>query len=211
MQLSNRTSTIRRAAVGSVFDATDRAFARIVKRAFDIVVAAAGLVLFSPTLLLVSIAIKIDSPGPVFRQRMLHGYNNENIHLLTFRTTTITEEQRGTSTAIRLGRVLRRTGIDRLPQLINVLLGDISIVGPSPYVADLNSDFAEHILLIQQRPRMKPGIVGWAQVNDRPRESDKLKRRRRIEFDLYYVENWSLLFDIKIVLMAVFSKDAHLD
>jgi lipopolysaccharide/colanic/teichoic acid biosynthesis glycosyltransferase len=105
---------------------------------------------------------------------------------------------------------LRRTGIDGLPQLINVLRGEMSIVGPSPYIAALNDIFAEQISLIRQRHRVKPGITGWAQVNGCCGESNNVMRRR-IEFDRYYVDNWSLLFDIKVILMTLFSKNAYLN
>jgi putative colanic acid biosynthesis UDP-glucose lipid carrier transferase len=110
----------------------------------------------------------------------------------------------------RVGGVLRRTGIDGLPLLINVLRGEMSIVGPAPSVAALNNIFAEQISLIQLRQRVKPGITGWAQVNGCCGESNKMTRQR-IEFDRYYIENWSFLFDIKIVLMTLFSKNAYLN
>jgi len=184
-------------------------FNHAAKRALDIVAATVGLMLFSPIFLVVSIAIKIDSRGPVFRRQMLPGYNNESIQLLTFRTTAVSLTQKTTSIVTRVGGVLRRTGIDGLPQLINVLRGEMSIVGPAPSVADLNNIFAEQVSLIQQRHSVKPGITGWAQVNGCCGESNKMMRQR-IEFDRYYMENWSFLFDIKIVLMTLFSKKAYL-
>ena len=183
-------------------------FSRAAKRAFDIVAATVGLILFSPILLVASIAIKIDSRGPVFRLQMLHGYNNEKIQLLKFRTTVVSLTEKSTSIVTRVGGVLRRTGIDGLPQLINVLRGEMSIVGPAPYVAALNTIFVEQISLIQQRHRAKPGITGWAQVNGCGGESNKVMRQR-IEFDRHYIENWSFLFDIKVVLMTLLSKNAY--
>jgi lipopolysaccharide/colanic/teichoic acid biosynthesis glycosyltransferase len=211
-RLANRTSTVQ----GPVCDgAGDPAIAwapvsRAAKRAFDVVAATAGLILSSPTFLLVSIAIKIDSRGPVFRPQMLHGYNNENIPSLKFRTTMSSETEEDTSIVTRVGGVLRRTGIDGLPQLINVLRGEMSIVGPSPYVAASNNIFVERISLIQQRYRMRPGMIGWAQVNGCRGESNKVTRQR-IEFDLYYIEHWSFPFDIKVILMSLFSKDSYLN
>jgi lipopolysaccharide/colanic/teichoic acid biosynthesis glycosyltransferase len=106
----------------------------------------------------------------------------------------------------RVGAVLRRTGIDGLPLLINVLRGEMSFVGPAPYVT-LNSTFAEQVSLIQQWHRVKPGIAGWAQVHGCYGES----MRQRFEFDRYYIENWSFLFDMRIILMTLFSKDAYLN
>jgi lipopolysaccharide/colanic/teichoic acid biosynthesis glycosyltransferase len=218
MRLASRTSTVPSPVCGKAIDpaiaTNDRALIflsdRAAKRAFDMVVATVGLVLFSPMFLLVSIAIKIDSRGPVFHPQMLHGYNNENIPLLKFRTTTVSETKKNTSFVTRVGGVLRRTGIDGLPQLINVLRGEMSIVGPALYVAALNNIFAEQISLIQQRRRVKPGITGWAQVNGCCGESNKVMRQR-IEFDQYYIENWSPLFDIKVILMTLFSKNAYLN
>jgi lipopolysaccharide/colanic/teichoic acid biosynthesis glycosyltransferase len=217
MRLASRTSTVPSPVCGKAIDpaiaTNDRALIflsdRAAKRAFDMVVATVGLVLFSPMFLLVSIAIKIDSRGPVFHPQMLHGYNNENIPLLKFRTTTVSETKKNTSFVTRVGGVLRRTGIDALPQLINLLRGEMSIVGPAPSVAVLNNIFAEQISLIQQHS-VKPGITGWAQVNGCCGESNKMTRQR-IEFDRYYIENWSFLFDIKVILMTLFSKNAYLN
>ena len=211
-QLANRTSTVQSPVCDG---AGNPAIAwapvsRAAKRAFDVVAATVGLILSSPTFLLVSIAIKIDSRGPVFRPQMLHGYNNENIPSLKFRTTMSSGTEDDTSFMTRVGAVLRRTGIDGLPQLINVLRGEMSIVGPSPYVVPPNNIFAERISLIQQRYRMRPGMTGWAQVNGCRGESNKVTRQR-IEFDLYYIEHWSFLLDIKVILMSLFSKDSYLD
>ena len=207
MQLVNRTSTVKDPDCGTAIDhaigTNDRAsappFARAGKRALDIVAATAGLILLSPTFLLVSIAIKIESRGPLFRPQMLR----ESIALLKFRTTSISQNQSGTSTVTRVGGVLRRTGLDGLPQLINVLRGEMSIVGPSPYFVAPNDIFSEQISHIERRSRMKPGMTGWAQVNG------CRAQRQRIEFDLHYIENWSLLFDVKIILMTVFSKASY--
>jgi putative colanic acid biosynthesis UDP-glucose lipid carrier transferase len=158
----------------------------------------------------VAIAIKIDSRGPVFRAQTLNGYNDENIPLLEFRTTVVSSTAKSASIVTRVGGVLRRTGVDCLPLLINVLRGEMSIVGPSPYAALPNDIFAEQISLIEQRRRVKPGITGWAQVNGCGGKSNKAMRQR-IEFDRYYIENCSFLFDVKVILMALFSKSAYLD
>jgi lipopolysaccharide/colanic/teichoic acid biosynthesis glycosyltransferase len=215
MRLPSRTSTVPSSVRGKAIDpaivTNDWApvflFSRAAKRAFDIATGTVGLIVLSPMFLLVSIAVKIDSSGPVFHSQTLHGYNNENIQVFKFRTTLVTEIEKSTSFVTRVGGVLRRTGIDGLPQLINVLGGEMSLVGPAPHVADLNNIFAEQISFIQQRHRVKPGITGWAQVNGCCGES----MRQRFEFDRYYIENWSFLFDMRIILMTLFSKDAYLN
>lgn len=191
---------------------TDRAaVSRAAKRVFDIIAASAGLILLSPSFLLVSLAIKIDSRGPVFRQQRLCSYNNRNISRLKFRTTAVSGTEKDDALSVtRIGRVLRRTGIDGLPQLINVLRGEMSIVGPSPYVAATYNIFAEQISLIQQLRRMKPGITSWAQVSGCCGEGNNVTRQR-IACDLHYIEHWSLLFDIRVILMTLFSKRTYLD
>jgi len=218
MRLANRTSSAQgrvcSPAVDTVTIPTDRAAVslsgRAGKRAFDIVVATAGLVLFSPIFLFVAIAIKIDSRGPVFRAQTLNSYNDENIPLLEFRTTIDSLTAKSTSIVTRVGGVLRRSGVDCLPRLINVLRGEMSIVGPAPYAALPNNIFAEQVSLVQQRHRVNPGITGWAQVNGCCGDSN-MAVRRRIEFDRYYIENCSFLFDIKVILMTLFSKKSYLD
>jgi lipopolysaccharide/colanic/teichoic acid biosynthesis glycosyltransferase len=178
-------------------------FSRAAKRAFDVVGAIVGLVLFSPMFLLVAIAIKTDSRGPVFHPQTVYGYNNGNIRVLKFRTTIVWGQRKALQYVSRVGAVLRRTGIDGLPLLVNVLRGEMSIVGPAPYNA-------EQVSLIQQWHRVKPGITGWAQVNGCCGDSDKMIRQR-VEFDQYYIENWAFLFDLKIILMTLFSKNAYLN
>jgi lipopolysaccharide/colanic/teichoic acid biosynthesis glycosyltransferase len=218
MRLANRTPTVSGPVCGKPIHPAIVTndwtpvflFNRVAKRAFDIVAATVGLMLFSPIFLVVSIAIKVESRGPVFRRQMLHGYNNENIPLLKFRTTVVSLTEKSTSIVTRVGGVLRRTGIDGLPQLINVLRGEMSIVGPAPNAAAPNLISAEQILLMQQRRRVKPGITGWAQVNGCWGESSKTMRQR-FEFDRYYIENWSILFDIKVILVTLFSKNAYLN
>jgi Undecaprenyl-phosphate glucose phosphotransferase len=192
---------------------------RIVKRGFDIAAAVAGLVLLSPLLALVSIAIKLDSSGPIFFRQTRHGFNNEPIRVIKFRSMTVTDDDdvfkqaiRGDPRVTRVGRVLRRANIDELPQLLNVLLGDMSIVGPRPHATAHNEMFEALISPFSRRHSIKPGITGWAQVNGYRGETDTVdKMRRRVECDLYYIDNWSLPFDIKIVIMTLFSKSSYLN
>src|SRR5262252_99643 len=186
---------------------------RFAKRAFDICIAGLALLVFSPLLL----AVSLDSRGPVFFRQTRHGYNNEVIKVLKFRSMTTIEDGCRFKQAVkndprvtRVGRILRRTNIDELPQLVNVLLGEMSIVGPRPHPIALNEAFAERISPLSRRHRVKPGITGWAQVRGYRGETDTIeKMRRRIECDLYYIDNWSFLLDMKIIVMTLFSKRAY--
>jgi Undecaprenyl-phosphate glucose phosphotransferase len=193
------------------------AFDLAAKRAFDICIAGLALVVLWPFLLLVSLAIKLEARGPVFFRQTRHGYNNEVIRVLKFRSMTAIEDGRHFKQAVkndprvtRVGRVLRPRNIDELPQLVNVLLGEMSIVGPRPHPIALNEAFAERISPLSRRHKVKPGITGWAQVNGYRGETDTIeKMRRRIECDLFYIDNWTFLLDIKIILMTLFSKRAY--
>jgi Undecaprenyl-phosphate glucose phosphotransferase len=192
-------------------------FDLFIKRTFDLICAAIGLVVLSPLLLVVSIAIKLDSPGPVFFRQTRHGFNNDEIRVLKFRSMTSTESNRQFKQTIendprvtRVGHIIRPTNIDELPQLINVLRGEMSIVGPRPHATAHNALFNNMITPFSRRHNVKPGITGWAQVNGFRGATDTLeKMQRRIEYDLYYVDNWSFLLDIKIIMMTLFSKQAY--
>ena len=193
------------------------AFDLFVKRLFDLLAATIGLFVLSPLFLIVSIAIKLDSRGPVFFRQTRHGFNNEPIRVLKFRTMTTSEDGQQFTQAVKddprvtsFGRILRRTNIDELPQLINVLQGDMSIVGPRPHATAHNKLFHGKIAPFSRRHVVKPGITGWAQVNGLRGETDTLeKMQQRVELDLYYVDNWSFLLDIKIILLTLLSKRAY--
>jgi lipopolysaccharide/colanic/teichoic acid biosynthesis glycosyltransferase len=167
----------------------------------------------------VGIAIKLDSPGPVFFRQTRHGFNNAPIRVFKFRSMTVMEDGdafrqaiRGDQRITRVGRVLRRTNIDELPQLFNVLLGDMSIVGPRPHATAHNQMFEQLISTFSRRHIVKPGITGWAQVNGYRGETDTLdKMRQRVEYDLHYIDNWSFLFDMKIIVMTIFSKSVYVN
>jgi Undecaprenyl-phosphate glucose phosphotransferase len=186
------------------------------KRVFDVVVAAAGLVILSPLLTLVAIAIKLDSPGPVLFRQTRHGYNNETIKVFKFRSMTQADEGefvqvvRNDSRVTRVGAILRRTNIDELPQLMNVLRGEMSIVGPRPHATAHNKMFEGKISVFSRRHVVKPGITGWAQVNGCRGATETLeKMQRRVEYDLYYIDNWSFWLDLQIIAMTLFSKTAY--
>jgi Undecaprenyl-phosphate glucose phosphotransferase len=200
-----------------VFQSPLSPFDRAIKRAFDVAAAIAGLILLSPLFVIVSLAIKLDSRGPVFFRQTRHGYNNEPIRVLKFRSMTVMEDGdnfrqviRNDPRVTRLGRILRRTNIDELPQLFNVLVGDMSIVGPRPHATAHNNFFAELISSFTRRHNVKPGITGWAQANGYRGDTDTLeKMQRRVECDLYYIDNWSLFLDLKIILMTLFSRKVY--
>jgi Undecaprenyl-phosphate glucose phosphotransferase len=213
----SRTTQFGNMVTMRIFQSPLTSFNRAIKRAFDIAAAIAGLIFFGPLFVLVALAIKLDSRGPVLFRQTRHGYNNEPIRVLKFRSMTVMEDGDNFRPAIRhdprvtrLGRLLRSSNIDELPQLFNVLVGDMSIVGPRPHATAQNEIFAELISSFFRRHNVKPGITGWAQVNGYRGNTDTLeKMQRRVEHDLYYIDNWSLLLDLKIMLMTFFSRKVY--
>ena len=194
-----------------------RRWGAVAKRIEDITFSALALVLFGPMMCFIALAVRLDSPGPaLFRQRR-HGFNNREIEVYKFRTmrTDMTDHsggmqaRRGDARITRLGGILRRTSLDELPQLLNVLKGDMSLVGPRPHPVGMKTQDKlchEIVRTYAHRHRVKPGITGWAQVNGyRGATSEPEHLVRRVECDLYYIEHWSILFDIKIVLKTVTS------
>jgi Undecaprenyl-phosphate glucose phosphotransferase len=190
---------------------------RALKRTFDLVFASLGLIMLSPLLLAVTALIVFDSKGsPIFRQ-LRHGFNNEPIRVFKFRTMRIVEDGTNFTQAVRndprvtsIGRVLRKTNVDELPQLINVILGEMSLVGPRPHPIKLNESFDDKLSMLFRRHNVKPGLTGWAQVNGCRGETDTLeKMRKRLEYDLYYIDHWSFLFDLQIITMTFLSKEAY--
>lgn len=184
----------------------------MVKSVFDKLFSLAVLILLSPVLLLIALAVKLDSPGPVLFRQTRHGWDGKPIQVFKFRTMHDKQENpeqyqqatRGDQRVTRTGRFLRRTSLDELPQFFNVLTGDMSIVGPRPHPLELNEAFVEQIDAYMQRHRVKPGITGWAQINGFRGETDTLdKMKNRVDYDLYYIEHWSLWLDIKIILRTM--------
>jgi exopolysaccharide biosynthesis polyprenyl glycosylphosphotransferase len=180
----------------------------VVKRYIDISISALLLMFASPLMGLIAVLIKLDSRGHVlFRQQRL-GLNRQRFDIVTFRSMRneacadpiVTQARRGDPRVTRIGWFLRRTSLDELPQLFNVLKGEMSLVGPRPHAASHDEQFAALIDGYLERHTVKPGITGWAQVNGCRGETDTLdKIKRRIEYDLYYINNWSLLFDFRIL------------
>ncbi len=189
----------------------------VVKRLFDIVGASILLVVLSPLLALTALAIRLESPGPaLFRQERM-GFNGFSFMILKFRSMRVMEDGREMTQVrwqdervTRIGRFIRATSIDELPQLINVLYGEMSLVGPRPHALAHNSEMERAVARNAHRNRLKPGITGWAQVSGyRGDTSTQERMEGRIAHDLFYIEHWSLFFDIKILFLTVFSKKAR--
>ncbi|HEY0419049.1 MAG TPA: undecaprenyl-phosphate glucose phosphotransferase, partial [Acetobacteraceae bacterium] len=190
-------------------------WARLLKKAEDLLVAALVLLPLGPLMLLIALAIRLDSPGPVlFRQKRL-GIGNRVFEVLKFRTmhTQVADHEGGPQATrrdprvTRIGAMLRRLSLDELPQLLNVLKGEMSVVGPRPHALSTRAGgqlFEDAVALYSARHRVKPGITGWAQVCGWRGETDTVdKIARRVEHGLYYVSNWSLAFDLLIILRTV--------
>src|SRR6185437_7559524 len=171
-----------------------------------------------PVMAAVAALIKLDSRGPVLFRQKRYGFNNNEITVFKFRTMhhdrspdpTVPQARRNDPRVTRIGGLLRRTSLDELPQLFNVLRGDMSLVGPRPHAVAHNEQYAKIIDGYLGRHRVKPGITGWAQVNGLRGETDTPeKMRMRVQFDLFYIDNWSLLLDLKILLLTGFSGFVH--
>ena len=186
----------------------------LAKALVDKLGAALLLLLLTPVLLSVGMAIAATSPGPVIFRQTRRGWCGRDFTIFKFRTMhakgagRLSQTLRGDPRCTRIGRFLRASSIDELPQLVNVLLGDMSLVGPRPHAEalhDVDRAGREIVAEYAQRHRVKPGLTGWAQVNGaRGATSTMAQLRRRVEFDLYYIENWSLLMDLRILLRTPF-------
>jgi undecaprenyl-phosphate galactose phosphotransferase/putative colanic acid biosynthesis UDP-glucose lipid carrier transferase len=179
-----------------------------IKRTLDLAIAGIILVATAPLLALVSLLIKLDSPGPViFRQRR-KGFNGTEFAIYKFRTMNVMEDghkirqaQRSDSRVTRIGRLLRATSIDELPQLANVLRGQMSLVGPRPHPVALDNGCSKLIANYAFRQHVKPGLTGWAQINGFRGETAKLKLMEdRVAHDLWYIKNWSIWLDLRIII-----------
>ena len=188
----------------------DNIISRTMKRTFDIAFSSFVLILSPIVFIPVAIAIKTSSPGPIFFKQERTGYKGRTFKCWKFRTMRVNadaDKQQATSNdprTTRLGQFLRHSSIDELPQFSNVLMGDMSVVGPRPHMLKHTEDYAKLIDLYMVRHTVKPGITGWAQVNGYRGITDELwKMERRVECDVWYVENWSFLLDLKIVVRTV--------
>ena len=183
----------------------------LVKRLSDVAIAATTLLVLAPLLLVVAIAIRLDSPGPVFFRQKRYGLDGREILVLKFRSMSVTEDGKQVFTAAsradaritRIGALIRRTSIDELPQLFNVLEGSMSIVGPRPHAVAMNEHYRREIPGYMVRHKVKPGITGWAQVNGYRGGDDLESMRKRIELDLAYLRHWSLWLDLRILFKTI--------
>ncbi|MBA3897955.1 MAG: undecaprenyl-phosphate glucose phosphotransferase [Sphingomonadaceae bacterium] len=190
-------------------------FDQLIKRALDVVLGSIALILATPVLIAAAIAIRLDGPGPIFFRQMREGFNNHRFAIWKFRTMradasehdAIRQAKRGDDRVTRVGKFLRRTSIDELPQLFNVLDGSMSLVGPRPHAPSTRAGerpFAEVVKSYASRHNVRPGITGWAQVNGWRGETDtEEKLVRRLEHDLFYMERWSVPFDLYILVRTV--------
>lgn len=176
------------------------------------------LVLFAPLMLAIAAIVRLESPGPALFRQKRYGFNNTVIVVLKFRTMAVSGEtdsavqqaRRGDPRITRIGYWLRKSSLDELPQLINVLRGEMSLVGPRPHAISHNEQYAAVIDAYVARHRVKPGITGWAQVNGLRGETDTLeKMENRVKYDLYYIEHWSVPLDLYILLRTLFVGFVH--
>ncbi|KAE9628326.1 exopolysaccharide biosynthesis polyprenyl glycosylphosphotransferase [Parasedimentitalea maritima] len=191
---------------------------RLIKRLFDVFFALCALAVLWPVLLVAALAVRFDSPGPIMFRQLRHGYNNRIIEITKFRTMYAEKSDplakqvvvKGDPRVTRVGRFLRRSSIDELPQLFNVLRGDLSLVGPRPHAVEAVSSQHERFTQIIEgysaRHRLPPGITGWAQINGWRGEIDEAQKLvERFEHDLFYIENWSFWLDVKILFRTPLS------
>ena len=180
-----------------------------IKRAMDIVGSLLCIVLFSPIMLVAAIAVKLSSPGPLIFKQERVGLHNRTFKMYKFRSMTVQKASEEvskwtTKNDVRVtpvGRFIRKTSIDELPQLFNVLKGDMSLIGPRPERPFFVDKFKEEIPRYMIKHQVRPGMTGWAQVNGLRGDTSI---RKRIELDLFYIENWSVSFDIRILFLTVF-------
>lgn len=185
-------------------------FNRIIKRTFDIVVSGIFLIFYPLIYIPVAIGIKLSSPGPVYFRQERTGYRGRSFQCLKFRTMKVNaaadkaQATKDDPRKTRFGDFLRRTSIDELPQFINVLKGEMSVVGPRPHMLKHTEEYTRLVDSYMVRHTVKPGITGWAQVNGYRGITDELwKMEKRVECDVWYIENWSLLLDVKIVIRTI--------
>ena len=184
-------------------------FPSLVKRTMDIFGSIAAIVLFSPVMLLCAALVKLTSPGPVLYKQVRVGLHNRNFEMFKFRSMEVqapSEEKSKWTTrhdprVTPVGRFIRKTSIDEMPQFFNILKGDMSLVGPRPERPFFVEKFREEIPRYMVKHQVRPGLTGWAQVNGYRGDTSI---RKRIEYDLYYIENWTLGLDIKILFLTIF-------
>ena len=208
---SGAASNVAELPVVNISDIRLPGSAELFKRLFDRVVALMAIVVLAPVLIVISIAIKLNSRGPILFRQLRYGMDGREIEVWKFRSmrvqehgTEVRQATRNDNRVTTVGAFLRRNSLDELPQFINVLQGRMSIVGPRPHAVLHNEEYRSQISGYMLRHKIKPGITGWAQVNGWRGETDTLdKMEERVRFDLEYIQNWSVWLDVKIILMTV--------
>jgi len=198
--------------VVSVFDTPMHGAGGWIKRAEDFVLGTVILAIIAVPMLLIAIGVKLTSSGPVFFRQRRYGLNGRELRILKFRTMAVMEDGPNVKQATRddpritrFGAFLRHTSLDELPQFLQVLTGEMSIVGPRPHAVAHNEMYRSRIQGYMLRHKVKPGITGWAQVNGFRGETDTLdKMERRVEHDLEYIDRWDLFLDLKIIFWTIF-------
>jgi putative colanic acid biosysnthesis UDP-glucose lipid carrier transferase len=189
------------------------------KRLSDVAISAAALLLLAPVFALVALGVKLSSPGPAIYRQKRYGLDGKEIIVYKFRSLSVVEDGASSYTQVarddvrvtRFGGFIRKTSLDEIPQLFNVLLGNMSIVGPRPHAVAVNENYRRQIPGYMVRHKVKPGITGWAQVNGYRGGDDLHAMTMRINYDLEYLRHWSLGFDLIIILKTAFMvwKDRH--
>ncbi|HCF9021838.1 TPA: undecaprenyl-phosphate glucose phosphotransferase, partial [Klebsiella variicola subsp. variicola] len=210
--LQSRTEEINGIPVVPLFDTPLNGINMVIKRMEDIVLSFLILLLISPLLICISLAVKLTSSGPVIFKQIRYGMDGKPIKVWKFRSMKVMENDGVVTQAKKhdvrvttVGKYLRKTSLDELPQFINVLMGNMSIVGPRPHAVAHNEQYRKLIRGYMLRHKVKPGITGWAQINGWRGETDTIdKMEKRVEFDLEYIRSWSLFFDFKIIFLTIF-------
>ncbi|MBN8614076.1 MAG: undecaprenyl-phosphate glucose phosphotransferase [Deltaproteobacteria bacterium] len=198
----------------SIFETPFYGVDGVVKRIEDIVLGVLAVLVASPVMLATAIAIKLTSKGPVFFKQRRYGLNGEVIEVLKFRSMRTQDDGAVVKQATKnddritpVGKFIRRTSVDELPQLFHVVTGSMSLVGPRPHAVAHNEEYRTRIKRYMLRHKVKPGLTGWAQVNGWRGETDTLeKMEKRIEHDLEYIRRWGLLFDLWIIFLTIFGR-----
>lgn len=210
--LKSKYLEIVKTPVLAIYDSPLTAKNAFIKRLEDVIIGSAILLLISPIMLVIAIAVKLTSKGDILFKQDRYGLKGERIKVWKFRSMgvcendgTVTQATRNDVRITKVGKFLRKTSLDELPQFINVLMGTMSIVGPRPHAVVHNEEYRELIPGYMLRHLVKPGITGWAQINGWRGETDNLyKMRKRVDFDLEYMREWTLWLDIKIIIFTIF-------
>lgn len=210
--MHGRLSNVGNIDAISVFESPHYGVQNYLKRTFDILFSGAALLALSPLLLIIAAAVRLTSPGPAIFKQDRYGLDGKQIGVYKFRSMKVLENSdnvvqatKGDARITPLGAFLRRTSLDELPQFLNVLRGEMSVVGPRPHAVAHNEHYRNRVAFYMLRHKVKPGITGWAQINGWRGETDTLdKMEKRVEFDLHYIRNWSLWWDVKIIIKTLF-------